>query len=103
MGDVRATEERRVADERTPGYMCDTDEVLTRGIYAYFRETASRNPSGTALWIDGQTYTYQSVVDRVEVCVRAFRTRGFERGDVVAIALPNSLSLIIGVLATFAV
>ncbi|MEC3978292.1 non-ribosomal peptide synthetase [Amycolatopsis sp. H20-H5] len=60
-----------------------------------FSQQVARTPDATALVFEGESLTYAEVDARVETLARALSGRGVRPGDVVAVALPRSIELVV--------
>ncbi|MFF4553811.1 amino acid adenylation domain-containing protein [Streptomyces sp. NPDC001422] len=60
-----------------------------------FAEQAARTPAATAVTFEGTTMTYGELDTRATRMAYALRSRGVGPGDVVAVALPRSLDLMV--------
>ncbi len=64
-------------------------------IFKAFAETASRNPSKTAVAFLGTLYSYADLKDLVERFAAALAAKGFGRGDRIILYIPNSIQFVI--------
>ena len=68
-------------------------------VQEFLENAADRSPGKVALVCDGQRLTYAQVEARANRLAHALRDRGLERGDRVALYLPNSVELVVGIFA----
>lgn len=64
-------------------------------IFKAFAETASRNPSKTAVAFLGTLYSYADLTDLVERFAAALAAKGFGRGDRIILYIPNSIQFVV--------
>lgn len=57
-----------------------------------------KSPNRTAVEFKGVSLTYQELNRRADLLAMALRDHGIEKGDIVAIMVPPSLEMIVGVL-----
>ena len=55
-----------------------------------FQETVARNPNKTAFIFEGKTWTFQEVEEYSNKIANYFYSRGYEKGDVVALFMESS-------------
>lgn len=68
-------------------------------IHQFLEISADRLPNKVALICDGQRLTYADVEAQANRLANALRSQGLQRGDRVALYLPNSIELAIGIFA----
>jgi amino acid adenylation domain-containing protein len=68
-------------------------------VHEFLEQSADRKPEKTALVCDGQRLTYADVEAQANRLANALLAQGIQRGDRVALYLPNSLELAIGIFA----
>ncbi len=68
-------------------------------VHQFLEHSADRLPDKVALICDGQRLTYAEVEAQANRLANALRSQGLQRGDRVALYLPNSLELAIGIFA----
>ncbi len=74
------------------------------GILSYgraFAWHAERDPDAVAVWFDGETVSRAQLESRSNRLARAYAQRGVGEGDLVTIALPNSVAFFEACLATW--
>ncbi|MED1919256.1 long-chain fatty acid--CoA ligase [Bacillus thuringiensis] len=75
-------------------------EIPSISLYGFFKRTASQYPDEKAV-IDGEkTFTYSQLKEVVDRLAAALQYRGFQKGDRLAIMLPNSVEYVISLFAT---
>ncbi|MGI0484804.1 class I adenylate-forming enzyme family protein [Pantanalinema rosaneae CENA516] len=68
-------------------------------VQQFLEHSADRLPDQVALVCDGQRLTYADVEAQANRLANALRSQGLQRGDRVALYLPNSVELAIGIFA----
>lgn len=68
-------------------------------VHEFLEQSADRLPDKVALVCDGQRLTYAEVEAQANRLANALRAQGVQRGDRVALYLPNCLELAIGIFA----
>lgn len=68
-------------------------------VQQFLEHSADRLPDKVALICDGQRLTYADVEAQANRLANALRSQGLQRGDRVALYLPNSVELAIGIFA----
>ncbi len=68
-------------------------------VHQFLENSADRFPNKVALICDGQRLTYADVEVQANRLANALRAQGLQRGDRVALYLPNSIELAIGIFA----
>jgi amino acid adenylation domain-containing protein len=68
-------------------------------VHQFLEHSADRLPDKVALICDGQRLTYADVESQANRLAHALRSQGLQRGDRVALYLPNSVELAIGIFA----
>ncbi len=63
--------------------------VPEESVFSLLEEAGTRYPNVDAIDYFGQTYTYAQILDQAERAAQVLVDLGVERGDVVALALPN--------------
>ncbi|MGK5629122.1 amino acid adenylation domain-containing protein, partial [Streptomyces sp. URMC 123] len=87
----------RAAGADTPGPAADTAALRT--LPELFARAARRAPDATAVTCEGASLTYAELRDRADRLARDLTSRGIGPGAIVALALPRSLDLVVGLLA----
>ncbi|GAA2882648.1 hypothetical protein GCM10010472_46000 [Pseudonocardia halophobica] len=94
--DLLGPEERaRLLAERTPAALPGTPELVP----AVLDRLAATRPDATALVHDAEQLTFADLAGRVHRLARALRHRGIGPDDVVALAQPRSVELVVALLA----
>ncbi|MEU7816011.1 amino acid adenylation domain-containing protein, partial [Pseudonocardia sp. NPDC049154] len=94
--DLLGPEERaRLLAERTPAALPGTPELVP----AVLDRLAAAQPDATALVHGAEQLTFAELAGRVHRLARALRHRGIGPDDVVALALPRSVDLVVALLA----
>ena len=70
-----------------------------RLVQEFLENSADRTPDKIALVCDGQRLTYADVDARANRLANAFRAHGLRRGQRVALHMPNSVELVVGIFA----
>jgi long-chain acyl-CoA synthetase len=60
-----------------------------QGLYKAFRTSAEQYSEKNALSYFGMEFTYQQLLERIDITALAFRKHGVERGDIICLALPS--------------
>jgi len=68
-------------------------------VQQFLEKSADRQPNKVALVCDGQRLTYAEIEARANRLANAFRASGLGRGERVALYLPNTVELVIGIFA----
>ncbi len=68
-------------------------------VHQFLEASAERSPHKVALVCDGQRLTYGDVESQANRLAQALHNQGLQRGDRVALYLPNSVELAIGIFA----
>mgnify|MGYP002784347113 CR=1 FL=1 len=68
-------------------------------LHQFLELSADRAPDKVALICDGQRLTYADIEAQANRLANALRSQGLQRGDRVALFLPNSIELAIGIFA----
>lgn len=78
----------------------ETNQPFPRNqtIHRLIEERAAQSPDRTAVEFKGVSLTYQELNRRADLLATAFMDRGVQKGDIVAIMVPPSLEMIVGVL-----
>ena len=63
--------------------------IPEESVFSLLEEAGRRYPNVIAIDYFGQTYTYAQILDQAERAAQVLVDLGVERGDVVALALPN--------------
>lgn len=66
-------------------------------VHEFLEQSAARTPDKTALVCDGQRLSYATLDAMANRLANALRERGVGRGDRVALYLPNSVELVVGI------
>ena len=66
-------------------------------VHEFLEYSADRLPDKVALVCDGQRLTYNQIESRANQLAHALSAHGVQRGDRVALYLPNSVELVIGI------
>ncbi|WP_088889154.1 class I adenylate-forming enzyme family protein [Leptolyngbya ohadii] len=69
-------------------------------VHQFLEKSADRLPHKVALICDGQRLTYADIEAQANRLANALRSQGLQRGDRVALYLPNCIELAIGIFAT---
>ena len=69
-----------------------------RTLLWFFEDRAARCPDDIAVLFGGETLTYRQLNARANALARALRSKGVIRGSVVAMMLPRSFEMMIGIL-----
>ena len=80
--------------------MIETVPSYSMLVHQFLEKSVDRLPHKVALICDGQRLTYADVEAQANRLANALRTQGLQRGDRVALFLPNSVELAIGIFAT---
>lgn len=68
-------------------------------VHEFLEQSAERDPEKTALVCDGRRLTYAQIDAMADRMAHALRAHGVARGDRVALFLPNSPELVVGIFA----
>lgn len=83
-----------------PGGVSPSVEIPSISLYEFFERTANQYPNENAV-IDGEkTFTYSQLKEVVDRLAAALHNRGFQKGERLAIMLPNSVEYVISLFAT---
>jgi long-chain acyl-CoA synthetase len=69
-------------------------------VHDFLEQSAQRTPDKVALVCDAQRLTYAQIDARANRLAHALREHGVQRGDRVALFLPNSIELVVSIFAT---
>ncbi|KAI9042352.1 putative very-long-chain acyl-CoA synthetase family protein (CefD1) [Aspergillus affinis] len=72
-------------------------------VWFLFEEAAARYPDTTCIWTREAQYTYREAVTRAARYAQWFRSKGVQRGDIVAFYLQNSADFLIAWLALLSI
>lgn len=90
---------------RIPGMLkglkivANTDPTKPLGLGLAFEETAKHHPDAVAILCDEQRYTYREINEWANQIAHYLSSKGFIKGDVIAIVMENKPELLVSVLA----
>lgn len=64
-------------------------------IYRYFEKNALVHENEVALNYFGRKFSFNDLLNRIEICAKALKASGVRKGDVVTILMPNTPEAVI--------
>jgi amino acid adenylation domain-containing protein/non-ribosomal peptide synthase protein (TIGR01720 family) len=90
-------EERKITNDwNNTRFRYSEDET----IHDFFEKQAAESPENIAIVFENHRLTYKKLNERANQLAHYFRKMGIQPGDVIAIAIPKSLEMVIVLLAT---